>query len=125
MSRRHKVVKDDTRLVLTVDLTDRATGYAINVSGQAIVRLYLRAENQPVVLDTVFADKLTGRTLDDGTLDSTVVDPGAGGRVQFRIPYTFTSRDPGLYEGEIEITFADGLIQSVYDTLKFAIRADF
>jgi hypothetical protein len=33
--------------------------------------------------------------------------------------------DPGDYEGEIEITFPDGQIQTVYDPLKFKVREDF
>jgi hypothetical protein len=32
---------------------------------------------------------------------------------------------PGDYEGEIEITFADSTIQTVYDLLKFKLRQDF
>jgi hypothetical protein len=32
---------------------------------------------------------------------------------------------PGDYEGEVEITFADGQRQTVYDTLKFKVREDF
>jgi hypothetical protein len=31
----------------------------------------------------------------------------------------------GEYEGEVEITFADGQIQTVYDVLKFKVREDF
>jgi hypothetical protein len=33
--------------------------------------------------------------------------------------------EAGDYEGEIEITFADGQVQTVYDLLKFKIREDF
>jgi hypothetical protein len=32
---------------------------------------------------------------------------------------------PGDYEGEIEITFSDSQIQTVYDTLRFKVREDF
>jgi hypothetical protein len=32
---------------------------------------------------------------------------------------------PGDYEGEIEIIFGDGQIQTVYDLLKFKVREDF
>jgi hypothetical protein len=31
----------------------------------------------------------------------------------------------GDYEGEIQITFSDGQIQTVYDLLKFKVRSDF
>jgi hypothetical protein len=33
--------------------------------------------------------------------------------------------EPGDYEGEIEMTFSDGQIQTVYDTLRFKVREDF
>ena len=33
--------------------------------------------------------------------------------------------EAGDYEGEIQITFADGQIQTVYDLLKFKVREDF
>ena len=32
---------------------------------------------------------------------------------------------PGDYEGEIEINFSDGTIQTVYDPLKFKLREEF
>jgi hypothetical protein len=31
----------------------------------------------------------------------------------------------GEYEGEVEITFSNGQIQTVYDPLKFKVREDF
>jgi hypothetical protein len=33
--------------------------------------------------------------------------------------------EAGDYEGEIQITFSDGTIQTVYDLLKFKLREDF
>jgi hypothetical protein len=33
--------------------------------------------------------------------------------------------EAGDYEGEIQITFVDGTIQTVYDLLKFKLREDF
>ena len=64
------------------------------------------------------------------TLTATVigsVTDGMNGQVAF---YPDTAPEmlagaPGDYEGEIEITFADGQIQTVYDLLKFKIRQDF
>jgi hypothetical protein len=31
----------------------------------------------------------------------------------------------GSFEGEIEITFADGTVQTVYDRLRFKVREEF
>lgn len=125
MSRRHHIVQDDTAAVMTVDLVDRPTGQPIDVSGATVVNLYLRAEDTDTILDTVLATKLSGRTMEDGTLDSSVVTLGAGGRVQFAMPITFTQRAAGQYEGEIEITYSGGAIQTVYDMVQFSIRTDF
>lgn len=125
MARRLHVTQNDTQAVLTVDLQDRPTGLPIDVSGVAVVRLYLRLENTIVVLVTVVGVKLPGQTLTDGTLDATVTTPGQGGRVQFSLPINFTSLAPGYYEGEIEITMNTGLIQTVYDRPKISLRADF
>ena len=33
--------------------------------------------------------------------------------------------EPGGYEGEIEITFADSRVQTLYDCLRFVVREDF
>jgi len=33
--------------------------------------------------------------------------------------------EAGDYEGEIQITFADTTVQTVYDLLKFKLREDF
>ena len=122
---RHHLVRHDTQAVLTVDLIDRPTGLPIPVDGAAVVRMYTRADNTTLVLDTIIATKLTGQTMSDGTLDSSVATPGLGGRVQFALPLSFTQREVGYYEGEIEITSAAGLISTVYDVEKFSIREDF
>jgi hypothetical protein len=60
------------------------------------------------------------------TLTGSVTN-GAGGVVVF-----YWSDDPtslngaaGDYEGEIQITFADTTIQTVYELLKFKLRQDF
>lgn len=125
MSRRDHITRHDTQVVLTVDLSDRPTQQPIDVSGAAVVRMYLRAEGGDVILDTVVATKLPGQTLSDGTLDGSITTPGGGGRVQFALPLTFTAREPGYYEGEIEITLSAGTIQTVYDIEKLSIRDDF
>jgi hypothetical protein len=68
----------------------------------------------------------TGATTLTATLTGTVVD-AANGVVEFYWASVPTSLDgePGQYEGEIEITFADGQRQTVYDTLNFVLRQDF
>ena len=33
--------------------------------------------------------------------------------------------DPGNYEGEVEITFSDSTVETIYETLDFFVREDF
>jgi hypothetical protein len=56
------------------------------------------------------------------TIPCTINDP-LGGVCYFNFPADTLKDLEGAYEGEIEITFANGDIQSVYDLLKFQVRA--
>ena len=110
MSDKIKLVQGDTRPALVTTLTDDTTGLPINLTGCTVVLFF--------------------RALGSTTLQATV--PGAitnatAGQVAF-YPASAPAMllgDPGPYEGEIQITFGDGTIQTVYDVLKFQVRADF
>mgnify|MGYP003345708111 CR=1 FL=1 len=71
-----------------------------------------------------------GLTFGATTLTATVlgsVTDGPNGQVAF-YPATAPEMllgDAGDYEGEIEITFSDATVQTVYDVLKFKLREDF
>lgn len=110
MAEKIRLVQGDTAPALTVTLTDTTTTAAINVTG-ATVRLKFRAVGSETLR---------------GTLTGSVTD-GAGGVVVFfwSDDPTILDGDAGDYEGEIEITFADNTIQTVYDLLKFKLRQDF
>jgi hypothetical protein len=91
-------------------ITDDTTGAAINVTG-ATVRLKFRVSGSETLTATVVGS----------------VTDGPNGQVAF-YPATapeMLAGEPGDYEGEIEITFSDSQIQTVYDLLKFKIRQDF
>jgi hypothetical protein len=110
MTEKIKLVQGDTRPALVCNITDNTTDTAINITG-ATARLKFRAAG---------ADTLTA------TVIGSVTD-GVNGQVTF-YPATapeMLAGEPGDYEGEIEITFADGQIQTVYDTLRFKVREDF
>ena len=76
-------------------------------------------------------------TLTDETTGIAIGLTGATVRMKFRAAGDTTVRsnratdptslagDAGDYEGEIEITFQDGQIQTVYDLLKFKLREEF
>lgn len=109
MSDKIKLVQDDTRPALVCTITDDVTGAVINLTGATVV-LKFRA---------------VGSTTLQATVPGSVTD-GPNGVVAFypaSAPEMLTVS--GEFEGEIQITFADGQIQTVYDLLKFKVRSDF
>lgn len=110
MAEKIKLVQGDTRPAIVCTLTDENTGNIIDLTG-ATVRLKFRAAG-----DTTLIASNTG----------TVTDGPAGKCVFFPANAPEMLQGPaGDYEGEIEITFDDGQIQTVYDLLKFKLREDF
>jgi len=110
MAEKIRLVQGDTRPALVCNITDDTTGEAMNLSGST-VRLKFRA---------------AGATSLTTTVQGVVTDGNNGVCVFY--PATAPAMlqgDPGDYEGEIEITFADGQVQTVYDLLKFKVREDF
>jgi hypothetical protein len=110
MAEKIKLVQGDTKPALVCVVTDDTTGEALNITG-ATVRLKFRA---------------AGATTLTATVTGTVTD-GAAGQVVF-YPATapeMLQGEPGDYEGEIEITFSDSTVQTVFDLLKFKVREDF
>lgn len=91
----------------TLDSTNPATWAPIDLTG-ATVRLKVRA---------------VGSTAIKATIVGSVTD-AANGRVAFQ--WSSGALDTaGTYEAEIEVTYTNGTIQTVYDLLKLKVRADF
>lgn len=90
----------------TLDENDPITWAPINITG-ATVTMYVR-----LIGSTVLKDTLIGSILD-----------GAGGRVAITFDET-TFDEAGQYEGEIEVTFSGGGVQTINDLIKFKVRAD-
>lgn len=105
-----RLVQGDTRPPLVVTLTDETTEEPINIVG-ATVRLKFREVGSEEVRSTIVGS----------------VTNGAGGVVAFSWASdpTALAGEPGDYEAEIEITFADNTVQTVYDLLKFKLRQEF
>lgn len=101
------VVGDNLPLV-SLKLIDRSNGSPVNVSA-ATVNVLFRPQGQ------------TGGT----PITCSLVTDGTDGMVQFSFPSGVTDVTPGMYEGEIVITYtgAPAQQQTVYDTLLFRIRA--
>lgn len=110
MAEKIRLVQGDTRPALVITITDDTTGDPINLAGST-PRLKFRA---------------AGATALTATVTGTVTNPATGECVFYPSSAPeMLQGEPGDYEGEIEITFADGQIQTVYDLLKFKIREDF
>lgn len=103
-------MQGDTRPAIVCALSDDATKEAIDLTG-AIVRLKFRA---------------AGATTLTATLVGTVIDAQTGACAFYPASAPeMLQGEAGQYEGEIEITFADGQIQTVFDVIKFKVREDF
>lgn len=91
----------------TLDSEDSTTWAAINITG-ATVKLRLRAAGSTTLTDTRTCTVTSGSNGTCVTSFSTSSFPSAG-----------------VYEGELEITFSGGGIQTVNDLIKFKVRDDF
>jgi hypothetical protein len=110
MAEKIKLVRNDTRPAIVVTITNETTGLPINITG-ATPRLKFRA---------------AGATVLTATLEGTVTNGPIGECAFFPAAYPqMLSGEAGDYEGEIEVTYSDGQIQTVYDILKFKVREDF
>lgn len=106
---RIKLVRKDTAPSIVFTLTDDVTGNAIDISNVAtVVRLKFRKEGTTSLLQTIICTK-----------------PGGVNVVKATWPAASLDVEPGYYESEIEITFADGSVQTVYELQKYDLRQDF
>lgn len=121
-----KLVQGDTRPQLKFVITDENTGVAQDLTGTT-PRLKFRAVGTDDVLFTRVGILLTGLELESGGLDTTAPYdvPGAGGRISFGFTVGDLDVPAGMYEAEIEITFSDDSIQTVFKVQKFTLREDF
>lgn len=108
MADKIKLVQGDTRPQIQVTLTDESTGSPIDISG-ATPRLKFRAAGEETILDTLV-----------GTVQN-----GPNGVAIFIFNPTTLDVEPGDYEGEIEVTFSDGGVQTAFELQKFKVRAQF
>lgn len=126
MTNRIKLVQGDSRPQLVLSLNDDITGASIDLSG-ATVRLRFREADTTAILATLVADKIPGKVLPDGSIDFTgpYALPGKGGRCVINWTQEALTQEAGNYEGEIEITYSDNTVQTVYDLVKFKLREQF
>lgn len=129
MTSRIKLVQNDTQPPLVLSLKRKPSDDPLDFSNAGdVVRLKMRAVGSTTLQETVVGTKLTGFLKDNGTIDTDAPYnvAGAGGRAQFDWAGTSAlAGDAGRYEGEIEITYNDGTVETVYEELRFTIREEF
>ena len=91
----------------TLDSSDSSTWGLIDLTGAA-VKFRIREVGSTTVLSTL----------------TCTVTSASGGQAATTFP-TGTLSDSGTFEGEIEITFANGGIHTLYDLVKLKVRSDF
>jgi hypothetical protein len=107
MAEKIKLVQGDN--LPTIRMTLRhGDGVPMNLVNATVV-VYFRAAGADSILSTIPCQKLNG---------------GLSGEVSFNFPGQTLNVEPGSYEGEIEVDFG-GEKQTVYELLKFTVRAQF
>jgi len=104
-----KLVRNDTAPQLRLNLTDSISGAAIDLTG-ATVTLYLRAVNTTTLLLT---------------RNAIIQNPSTAGIAVIAWLAGDLNLAAGEYEGEIEVTLADGSVETIFTPLQFLIREEF
>lgn len=105
------LVQGDTGPQIKITLTREGTGAAVDLSG-GTARLKVRKKGSASTLFTLTSSDI-GDNLENGLLYFSL----DGGQLA-----TIT---PGKYEGEIEATFSDAIVETVYEKVDIVIREDF
>ena len=105
-----RLVEGDEKPLIVLTLTDDITGTPINLSAASTaVSVKFRKAGTTTLLSTISCSKLSS---------------GTTGQVQFGFSGGVLDVDAGAYEGEVVVDY-DGAVQTVYETLRFTVRANF
>ena len=110
MTEIYTLVKKDTAPQIRATLTREDDGSVINFSGGTCV-LKFRKKDTTNILFTLSAANV-GDNFEDGI-------------AIFSFSGTNLHHNAGYYEGEIEVTYASGVVETLYEILEFYIRDDF
>jgi hypothetical protein len=105
-----RLVEGDEKPLIVLTLTDDITGTPIDLSSASTtVSVKFRKAATTTLLSTISCTKLSG---------------GTTGQVQFGFSGGVLDVDAGAYEGEVVVDY-NGAVQTVYETLRFTVRANF
>jgi hypothetical protein len=105
-----RLVEGDEKPLIVLTLTDDITGTPIDLSlSTTEVSVKFRKAGTTTLLSTISCTKLSG---------------GTTGQVQFGFSGGVLDVDAGAYEGEVVVDY-NGAVQTVYETLRFTVRANF
>ena len=105
-----RLVEGDEKPLIVLTLTDDITGTPIDLSlSTTEVSVKFRKAGTTTLLSTISCTKLSG---------------GTTGQVQFGFSGGVLDVDAGAYEGEVVVNY-NGAVQTVYETLRFTVRANF
>jgi len=106
------LVKNDTFSQIQATITREDTGAAVNLTGTT-AKLRFKAAYTSTVLFTLTAVQAVSGDFADGVATFSFASSN------------LANRDAGNYEGEIEITYADGTKETVFELINFIIREEF
>jgi hypothetical protein len=105
-----RLVEGDEKPLIVLTLTDDITGTPIDLSAATTtVSVKFRKAGTTALLSTIPCTKLSS---------------GTTGQVQFGFSGGVLDVDAGAYEGEVVVDY-NGTVQTVYETLRFTVRANF
>jgi len=105
------LVQGDTGPQINITVTREDTGDAVNIAGGS-ASLKVRRKGTDAIAFTLTAADI-GSNLEEGNLYFSL----DGGQLA-----TIAS---GNYEGEVELTLGDGIVETVYERVDIVIREDF
>jgi hypothetical protein len=104
------LVKDDIGTQIRATLTREHDGSVVDLSSATTV-LKFRKKGTTSVLSSLTSSATSGQK--------------ANGIAIFSFTAAALSNAEGKYEGEIEVTFSDGTIETVFEVEEFYLREDF
>lgn len=109
-----RLVQGDRRPIVTVQLTDKSTGAAVDIDAATTsVYLKFKLQNATTVLQTITGDKVAGFP----------------GLVSFTFPAAALDVAAGTYQGEVSIDFLNTtpgtVVQTCLDLITFILCEDF